>query len=58
MKGGFTAALLWALIVILAVVWLMGFLVVHIASPLIHLLLIIALIMLIWKLISTPRQSL
>ena len=51
------AALLWALIVILAVVWLFGFLIAHIASPLIHLLLIVALILFIWNLIAAPRQS-
>jgi hypothetical protein len=47
--------LLWALIVILAVLWLFGFVVVHLAGPLIHILLIVALILLIWNLLFAPR---
>jgi hypothetical protein len=35
--------------------WLAGWLVVHIASPVIHLLLIIALILLIWNLFFPSR---
>jgi hypothetical protein len=46
--------LLWAFIVLLVIVWLAGFLVVHIAGPVIHLLLIVALILLIWNLLA-PR---
>ena len=49
------ASLLWALIVILAVVWFFGFLVVHIASPLIHLLLLVALVLFVWNLFASPK---
>ena len=38
------AGLLWAVVLVLVVLWLLGFLVVHISSGLIHLLLLIALI--------------
>jgi hypothetical protein len=51
------AGLLWALIVILAVLWLFGFVVVHVAGPLIHLLLIIALVLLVWNLFFGARTT-
>lgn len=44
--------MLWGLIVVLVVLWLLGFLVVHVAGPLIHLLLIIAVIVLIYQLVT------
>lgn len=49
------AGLLWALIVILAALWLFGFVVVHVAGPLIHLLLLIALVLLVWNLFFGSR---
>lgn len=49
------AGLLWALIVVLAVIWLFGFVVVHIAGPAIHILLLIALVLLIWNLFFSSR---
>jgi hypothetical protein len=47
--------MLWALIVILLVLWLLGFLVVPIGGSLIHLLLVIALIVLIYQLVTGRR---
>lgn len=47
--------MLWALIVILVILWLAGWLVAQVAGPLIHLLLVIALIVLVWQLISGRR---
>jgi hypothetical protein len=44
--------MLWALIVILVVLWLLGFLVVHVTSGLIHVLLVIALVVLIYQLVT------
>ena len=52
MLGG----LLWAIIVILVVLWLLGWLAFHIASPLIHLLLVIAVIVLAYNLIAGRRN--
>ncbi len=46
------AGLLWAIIVILVVLWLVGFLFVHVGGGLIHILLVIALILLVWNLLS------
>lgn len=48
-------SLLWAIVVILVVLWLIGFLVVHVGGGLIHLLLVIALIVLIYNLIVGSR---
>ena len=47
--------MLWALIVILFVLWALGFLVFHVAGGLIHLLLVIAVIVLIVRLIQGRR---
>jgi hypothetical protein len=44
--------MLWTLIVILVVLWLLGFSVFHVAGGLIHLLLVIAVIVLVIKLVT------
>ncbi|MFL5487716.1 MAG: lmo0937 family membrane protein [Gemmatimonadaceae bacterium] len=44
--------MLWTIAVILLVLWLLGFVVMHVASPLIHLLLVIAVIVIIYRLIT------
>ena len=49
-------SLLWAVVVVLVVLWLLGFLVVHISSGLIHLLLLIALIVLVYNLVAGRRS--
>lgn len=46
------SGLLWTLIVILVIGWLIGFVLVHVASPLIHILLAIAVILFIWNLLT------
>lgn len=47
-------AMLWAIIVVLLILWLLGFTIVHIGA-LIHLLLIVALVVLIVQLVSGRR---
>jgi 4-hydroxybenzoate polyprenyltransferase len=47
--------MLWALAVILIVLWLAGFLVVHVGGALIHLLLVIAAIVLIYQFVTGRR---
>ena len=47
--------MLWALVVILVVLWLAGFLVVHVGGGLIHLLLVVAAIVLIYQLVTGRR---
>ncbi len=49
--------MLWALVVILLALWLLGFLVVHVGGALIHLLLVIAIIVFIVNLLR-GRQTL
>ena len=47
--------MLWAIAVILIVLWLAGFLVVHVGGPLIHLLLVVAAIVLIYQFVTGRR---
>ena len=44
--------MLWTLAVILIVLWLLGFLVVHVGGALIHLLLVIAAIVIVYQLVT------
>jgi len=48
-------SILWAVVVILVVLWLLGF-IFHIAGGLIHILLVIAIIVLIYNLIVSTRS--
>ena len=48
-------SILWAVVVILVVLWLVGFIVLHVSSGLIHLLLIVALIVLLYNLFTGSR---
>ena len=48
--------MLWTIAVILFVLWLLGFLVFHIAGGLIHLLLIVAVIVLLYNLLVGSRN--
>jgi Family of unknown function (DUF5670) len=49
-------SVLWAVVVVLVVLWLLG-LIVHIGGGLIHILLVVALIVLIYNLITRSRAS-
>ena len=49
--------MLWAIIVVLVVLWLLGFSL-HVGGALIHLLLVVALIILVINLISGRRSAL
>lgn len=44
--------MLWALIVVILILWLVGFLVIPVGGSLIHLLLVIALIILVYRLLT------
>lgn len=48
--------MLWGIIVILLILWLLGWLAFHIAGGLIHILLVIAIIVFIYKLITDRRS--
>jgi hypothetical protein len=47
--------MLYTIAVILVVLWLLGFLVVHVGGGLIHLLLVLAVILVLWNLIAGRR---
>jgi uncharacterized protein DUF5670 len=49
-------SILWTVVVILVVLWLLG-LIFHIAGGLIHILLVIALIVLVYNLITRSRST-
>ena len=49
--------MLWTILVILLVLWALGFLVFHVAGGLIHLLLIVAVVVLVIRLIQGRRPS-
>ena len=49
------ASILWAVVVILIVLWLLGFLVAHVGGGLIHLLLVIAIIALVYNVVVGRR---
>jgi len=48
-------AMLWTLVVVLFVLWALGFGVFHVAGGLIHLLLVVALIAVVWNLLAGRR---
>jgi len=47
--------MLWTLAIILLILWLLGFTVFHVAGGLIHLLLVIAIIVVLWRVITGRR---
>jgi hypothetical protein len=47
--------MLWTIFVILIILWLLGWLAFHVAGGLIHILLVIALIVLVWNLLTGRR---
>jgi Family of unknown function (DUF5670) len=47
--------LLWAVVVVLVILWLLGFVVLHVSSFLIHILLIVAVIVLLYNLLVGMR---
>ncbi len=44
--------MLWTIAVILFILWLLGFVVLHVGGGLIHLLLVLAVIAVIWRLVT------
>ena len=51
------AGILWAVVAVLVVLWLLGFVVLHVSSFLIHLLLILAVIVLLYNLFVGSRSG-
>jgi hypothetical protein len=44
--------MLWTIAVILFILWLLGFVVLHVGGGLIHILLILAVIAIVWRLVT------
>jgi Family of unknown function (DUF5670) len=51
------AGILWAIVVVLVILWLLGWLVVHVGGGLIHLLIVIAIIVLLYNLFVGMRRG-
>jgi Family of unknown function (DUF5670) len=49
--------ILWAVVVVLVVLWLLGLFVIKVGSGLIHILLVVALIVLVYNLITRSRTT-
>jgi hypothetical protein len=47
--------MIWTIVVILVILWALGFLAFHVGGGLIHLLLVIAVIVILWRLITGRR---
>lgn len=47
--------MIWTLAIILFILWLLGFAVFHVAGGLIHILLVAAIIVILWRLITGRR---
>lgn len=47
--------LIWVIIAVLVILWLLGFLVVDVGGGLIHILIVIALILVIWRLATGKK---
>jgi hypothetical protein len=57
MQGGIImVGILWAIAVVLFVLWILGFLVFHIAGGLIHILIVIAVIVIIYNIVVGMRR--
>jgi hypothetical protein len=48
--------MLWTIAVILVILWLLGFLAFHVGGGLIHILLVLAVIVIIWQLVTGRRS--
>lgn len=55
--GGEKANMLWTIVVVLGILWLLGFSM-HIGGGLIHLLLVVALVVLVLNLVTGSRRGL
>jgi hypothetical protein len=49
--------ILYAVVMVLVVLWLLGFLVAHVGGPLIHLLLVIAVVVVIYNMVVGRRVN-
>jgi hypothetical protein len=48
--------MLWGIVLVLLVLWVLGFIIIHITGALIHLLLLVAVIVLVYNLVVRSRR--
>jgi hypothetical protein len=48
--------MLWGIVLVLLLLWLLGFIIIHITGALIHLLLLVAVIVLVYNLVVRSRR--
>lgn len=48
--------MLWGIVLVLLVLWLLGFVIIHITGALIHLLLLVAVVVLVYNLVVRSRR--
>jgi Family of unknown function (DUF5670) len=48
--------MLWGIVLVLIVLWLLGFIIIHITGALIHLLLLVAAVVLVYNLVVRSRR--
>jgi hypothetical protein len=48
--------MLWGIVLVLIVLWVLGFIIIHITGALIHLLLLVAVIVLVYNLVVRSRR--
>jgi uncharacterized protein DUF5670 len=54
--GKGVSAMLWAIVLVLLVLWVLGFIIIHITGALIHLLLLVAVVVLVYNLFVRSRR--
>ena len=47
---------MWGIVLVLIVLWLLGFIIIHITGALIHLLLLVAVVVLVYNLVVRSRR--
>jgi hypothetical protein len=50
------STILWAVVVVLVVLWILGFLIGHLGGGFIHILLVVAAIAVVWNLLTRSRS--
>ena len=48
--------MLWGIVLVLLLLWLLGFIIIHITGALIHLLLLVAVVVLVYNLVIRSRR--
>ena len=55
--GKGVSAMMWTIAVVLIILWVLGYLIIHITSAIIHLLLLVALVLLVYNAVVRSRSG-